>query len=166
MPGTETPDKTVTLRDYRASDIDACLAIFDANCPQFFAPNERGDYCEFLQRSPPGYMVATFDGLVVGAFGVAVEQKQRSARLNWIMIDPSSHGLGVGSIMMRRALETAVESAAADLAIAASQYSAGFFARFGAGEIRRTADGWGPGMDRVDMIIDLAQQSTGDTCVP
>jgi hypothetical protein len=42
------------------------------------------------------------------------------------------------------------------LDVAASQHSAPFFARFGARELARTDDGWGPGMHRVDMELPLA----------
>ena len=43
------------------------------------------------------------------------------------------------------------------------KYSATFFARFGATETKRTCDGWGPGMDRVDMVLDPASTSFAPT---
>jgi len=40
----------ITFRTYRDADREACTSIFDANCPAFFAPNERQEYEEFLER--------------------------------------------------------------------------------------------------------------------
>ncbi len=49
----------VVFRDYEESDQAACRAIFDANCPEFFALNERDDYLLFLDANTPGYKVCT-----------------------------------------------------------------------------------------------------------
>ena len=103
----------MTFRPYQAADRDACLALFDANCPAFFAPNERGDYAAFLADGGD-YHVALSGGRIVGAEG-------RVPRLH----------------------------------IAASHRSAPFFARFGSQTVKTTPNGWGPGMDRVDMVLRL-----------
>jgi hypothetical protein len=50
MPG-------LTLRAYRPAA--ACLAIFDGNTPEYFAPHERGEYAAFLadEGSRPYFVV-------------------------------------------------------------------------------------------------------------
>jgi len=75
--------------------------------------------------------------------------------MNWIMIDPARHGRGIGSAVMAEILARAHQLGCAAIDIAASQLSAPFFARFGANEVRRTSNGWGPGMHRVDMLLPL-----------
>ena len=136
-----------------------CLAIFDANCPTSFAPNERDEYAAFLRTAPDGYEVCLVDGHIAGAFGLVPTPRPDGAarmRLNWIMIDPEVQGRGVGRAMMERVTTRAREAAQGaglDLDIAASHVSAPFFARFGARETRRTEDGWGPGMHRIDMVL-------------
>ena len=72
-----------------------CLDIFDANCPEFFAPNERQEYENFLNCDSKGYEVCD-------------ESEGRA-----------------------------------------------FFAKLGATPTSSTVDGWGPGMDRVDMVLAL-----------
>jgi GNAT superfamily N-acetyltransferase len=149
-----------------------CLEVFDANCPESFAPNEREEYAAFLDDTPGGYEVCLVDGAVAGAFGL-IEEAGRPGpgaeapagsglRLHWILIDPAIQGRGVGTAMMTRVVEAARARIASGEApdtsvrvvdIAASHRSAPFFARFGAEEVRRTEDGWGPGMHRVDMRL-------------
>ncbi len=144
----------VDFRDYRDADRAACLALFDANCPAFFAPNERDDYEHWLSdASERGYQLACMDEVVVGAFGLRADTSAAAA-LNWIMISPDHQGRGIGGAMMARVIDEARAARIGTVHIAASQHSAPFFARFGAREIRQTPDGWGLGMHRVDMVLD------------
>ena len=145
----------VAFRHYQAADHAACLDIFDANCPRFFAPNERQDFDTYLTGKPDNYQVATRNNTVVGAFGVSAGTTH-DARINWIMIDPSCQGDGVGAQMMLEAIGIARQLEALRIHIAASQHSAAFFAKYGATEVARTTDGWGPGMHRLDMLLELS----------
>lgn len=136
---------------YAPGDRDACLAVFDENCPEFFAPNERADYADFLDRVGATYRVCRRDGRIVGAFGLMPGAAPDEAHLNWILISTSAQGAGLGRAIMADVAAQAAQRGATRVAIAASHRSAPFFARFGARELVRTDDGWGPGMHRVDM---------------
>jgi GNAT superfamily N-acetyltransferase len=129
----------------------ACLQLFDANCPAFFAPNERADFAAFLDQPAPPYIVVARESAVIAAFGVRPGDSRGRARLTWIMVDPAHHGSGVGRCLMREASRRAAMLDATVVDIAASHLSAPFFARFGAREQSRTENGWGPGMHRIDM---------------
>lgn len=164
----------IDFEPYRPAHRARCLEVFEANCPEYFAPNERGAYAAFLDAVPAGYEVCVVDAVVVGAFGLVDEGAgspgERAPaegagpppggaglRLNWILIDPALQGRGVGSAMMKRVVEAAAArlgpAGSGTVDIAASHRSAPFFARFGAEEVERTKDGWGPGMHRVDMRL-------------
>lgn len=136
---------------YTPADHAACLAVFDENCPEFFAPNERADYADFLDRVGGTYRVCCVDGRVVGAFGLMPGATPDEGHLNWILLSPSAQGAGVGRAIMGEVAAQAQAGGVTRIAIAASHRSAPFFARFGAHELVRTDDGWGPGMHRVDM---------------
>ena len=147
-------EPNVRFRPWRRIDREACLSIFDANCPAFFAPNERIDYASFLDAAPDGYDVCEMAGRVVGACGL-IKQGDGGASLNWIMIVPVARGVGIGSAMMERVISLARASRLSVIDIAASHKSAAFFERCGAIATGRTNDGCGPGMDRVDMELRL-----------
>ena len=140
-------------RPFVKRDRAACLALFDANCPAYFAPNERDEYKYFLDSEPVGYEVFETEGRIVASFGL-IGMDNTSARLNWIMIDPDHHGVGIGSTIMEHVVTLARTRELKKICIAASHRSAPFFARFGAIAIARTKDGWGPGMDRIDMVLE------------
>jgi len=155
--------KELSYQPYVSASLDGCLKLFDANCPEYFAPNERQDYINFLEASPDAYELCYVSGKLIAAFGVFPEEgvinddscATRAASLNWILIDPDMQGSGIGTELMSRALYRARILGAQTLKIAASHKSAPFFKKFGAEVIRETHDGWGPGMHRIDMVIEL-----------
>jgi GNAT superfamily N-acetyltransferase len=143
----------IVFRPYSSADLEPCLALFDGNCPAYFALNERADYERFLRGGAPGYRLCETESEVVGAFGLVRESG--ACRVQWIMISPRIQRAGLGTAMMTEALAQARSSGAHALLIAASHKSAPFFARFGARAVRDTPDGWGPGMHRIDMRLEL-----------
>lgn len=146
----------VGMRSFEVADRSQCLALFDANCPEHFAPGERADYVEFLDSRPAGYEVCVQGQQVVGAFGVC-ERPGGGVDLRWILISPASQGQGVGTAMMARARAVCRARGAVTLHIAASQKSAPFFARLGARTIATLPQGWGPSLDRVEMVLENMQ---------
>lgn len=144
-------DRSHTFRTYTKSDLEECLALFDANCPEFFAPSERLDYEAFLALEPPGYKVAVGGGEMLGAFGFEAAAHSSRGRLGWILVHPSAQRTGLGSQMLTEIRREAESRGISVLDIAASHRSCLFFAHFGAVELKRTQNGWGPGMHRVEM---------------
>ena len=145
-----------TCRPYAPSDCAACLRLFDSNAPAFFAPKERTDYERFLDLNPAFYRVCLQDGHVVGAFGLDAAPGSRRGRLRWILTAAAARGTGLGAFMMNAVLDEALSAGLGVIDIAASQKSAPFFARYGAVEGPRTAHGWGPGLDRIDLELHLS----------
>jgi GNAT superfamily N-acetyltransferase len=141
------------FRGYVAADRARCLSLFDVNCPDYFAANERDHYCAFIEGEPDDYLVIEADAAIVGAFGLEVTGS--SARLHWIMIDPACQGRGIGRAVMAEIMARGMKLGCAAIDIAASHLSAPFFTRFGAQEVGFTKDGWGAGMHRVDMLLPL-----------
>jgi GNAT superfamily N-acetyltransferase len=142
------------FRAYTPEDAEACLALFDANCPRFFAPEERPDYAAYLARAT-GYRVCEGERVIRGAFGIAPGLPGR-ANLDWILVDPAAQRLGIGRAMMQAAIDATRSLGASALDIGASQHSAPFFTRFGARELSHVPDGWGPGMHRIEMALEIS----------
>ena len=63
----------INFRSYALQDRDDCLGLFDNNCPEFFAVNEREDYTGFLNSLPSGYEVCILNDVIVGAYGLVGE---------------------------------------------------------------------------------------------
>ena len=144
------------IRPFVPEDRDACLALFDSNLPRFFAPHERAEFGTWL-HDPGEYFVLEDGGQVVACGGVWLDPRnsERPAGLSWGMVARDAHRRGYGSALLHFRLERLRALGAAEAHLDTSQHSAPFFARFGFREVRRVPDGYGPGLDRVNMVAEL-----------
>lgn len=145
----------INFIDYDHVHFTDCLQLFDENCPQYFAENEKQDYSRFLESKPTGYFVVNSGKNILAAFGliISTNTKPRQARLSWILVSPSAKGRGIGLAMMNHVRQFAGEQSVGIIDIAASHLSAPFFVKFGAVKLAEHSDGWGQGMHRVDMQL-------------
>lgn len=145
------------VRDYQPSDRAACLVLFDSNVPKYFQLHERVEFAEFLDDLPGPYLVLEEpDRTIVGCGGYARESDGRIAHLCWGMVAADQQGRGLG----QRLTEERIRRACADfelevLGLDTSQRTRAFYERFGFVATRVTPDGYGPGLDRVDMRLAL-----------
>ena len=106
----------------------------------------------FLDTDIVGYELCSVENRVAGAFGL-IGKDLRQSYLSWMLIHPQLQGLGIGSAIMRRVASLANVEGVNKVHIAASHISEPFFAKFGAIRVGIMANGWGPGMHRIDMEL-------------
>lgn len=146
------------IRPYAASDRDGCLALFDGNVPRFFAPSERADFARFLDRQTGegAYLVLTRGGHLLACGGLGLSEDGRTAEFVWGMVDRASQGQGLGRALTQARLRAAAALPnLRQIRLDTSQHTQGFYARFGFRVLSVTQDGYGPGLDRWDMVLDL-----------
>lgn len=147
------------LRAYREGDRKACLALFDGNVPDYFAAEERQDYVSFLKALPGPYFVMEDErGEAVACGGyAAAQQKREIAVLCWGMVRRDLHRHGAGTrLLVERLRRIAAEPSFSVVLIETSQHSRGFFERFGFIAKQVIPNGFAPGIDRVEMELDLS----------
>lgn len=147
----------VFARAYAPTDRDACLSLFDGNVSRFFDAGERADFERFLGgtalASP--YQVLLRDGRIVACGGFLIE-KGEEAHLCWGMVDRILHGQGLGARLTEARLAAArATPGVRRVRLDTSQHTQGFYARFGFETVRVTPDGYGPGLERWDMVLKL-----------
>lgn len=144
-------------RPYAPRDRAACLALFDGNVPRFFTEAERVDFADLLDsRSGDwAYKVVERDSVVVACGGVALGVDGRTAGLCWGMVARDRHRAGLGRALTEARLAVARALGATQVRLDTSQHAQGFYTRQGFVVERVTADGYGPGLDRWDMILRL-----------
>ncbi len=158
MDGKDAPP--LRFRGWREDDREAGLALFDSNVPQYFAAQERADFAEFLDDLPGPYFLALdADGAAVGCGGYAAhDKKPDTAALCWGMIHRERHGRGWGDALLRHRLDSIVEEPVFRwVEIETSQFSRGFFERYGFAQRRTVVDGFAPGIDLIGMTLDVDQ---------
>ena len=148
----------ILSRPYRPDDMAGCLALFDSNTPLFFDASEREGFVSFLNdqalRWP--YQVITLEGRIVGCGGHAVEAGGSVASLCWGMVAQDVHGQGLGRALTQARLDAIrAMPQVARVTMNTSQHTQQFYARFGFEPVKVTPDGFGPGIDQWDMMLQL-----------
>ncbi len=147
-------------RPYAKTDRDSCLRLFDSNTPAFFSTAERPDFTRFLDGGPSDYGVIVSLGEVVACGGYVVESDGLTASLCWGMVDRERHKAGLGRQLTAARLQAIrATSGVRFVRLDTSQHTQGFYARFGFEAEAVARDGYGPGLDRVDMVLRLGEPS-------
>lgn len=144
------------VRPYCSSDRQDCLSLFDGNVPQFFSDSEREGFASFLDQEAGAwsYQVIERAGRVVACGGYAVDSDSVTAGLCWGMVARDLHGTGLGSLLVAARLNAAKAVAGLrQVRIDTSQHTQGFYRRFGFALEKVVPEGYGPGLDRWDMLL-------------
>lgn len=150
------------IRAYRRNDQDACVAIFESNTPDYFDPHDRADLIAFLDDLPgPYYVWVAPDSGVMACGGYYVEAGGRTAGLTWGMVHRQLHRLGIGRRMLEYRLAVIRTSSTIKTVRArTTQVTEPFFRRCGFISSQRREGGFGPGLDFVELELDLTAPST------
>lgn len=153
-----------TFRPYRPDDRARCLDIFRSNCPPYFDPTEEALFTKCLDRLDldqiihPQAEASLFYVLVQGdtilaCGGYYIARGQPVAAMAWGMVDRASQKQGFGSALLRYRIDHLRKHYPNhQLRLDTSQYTYPFFERFGFRVTKVTKDGYGPGLDQVDMV--------------
>lgn len=144
-----------TFRPYTPADREACVALFSANTPHWFAAHEKEQYESFLDDIPgPYFLMYDDDGTFAGCGGIELESARGVGWLTWGMVDSTRHGQGLGKTL----LEYRLEQLKANLkihrvCIDTSQLTAPFYEKYGFTTQRIIPDGYANGLHRHEMEL-------------
>lgn len=153
-----------SIARYRADlHRDACVDVFDSNVPDYFLPSERAQFEAFLDDLPGPYFIGESGGRVVACGGIALSDEGGRADLCWGMVHRSLHRRGLGRRLTRHRVEEARGlPEVRQIALQTSQHTKDFYRSLGFEVVEVDPDGFGEGMDRLHMRLDLEKARAGD----
>lgn len=141
------------IRLYRGTDLEAVIAVFRSNIPKYFNHSEEMGLRDFLATSSKDYYVAEVDGEIVGCGGIGLNE-DKTVSLCWGMIRRDRLGTGLGKMLTEFRIAKAHEIFGhLPLVTSTSQHTEGFYQKFGFETVKRTSDGFGPGLDECKMQL-------------
>jgi N-acetylglutamate synthase-like GNAT family acetyltransferase len=142
----------MNIRTYQPEDRQAVMELFDCNCPQYFAPEERADLETYLEKELEDYFVVEVDGQVLAAGGINLQDAGQKGVLSWDMIHPDYHGRGIGKELVRFRIRHLQEKyRVKEIRVRTAQFTHGFYAKCGFELQEIVVDYWAPGYDLYDM---------------
>ncbi len=159
-------DKSMTaqIREYRTKDKEACIGAFMSNVPIFFTEIEIGDFTRFLDRlqnrepeSKTHFYVVVLGDDIIGCGGFGDKDNNGIISLAWGLIHSDFHKKGFGEKLLKYRLDQIEQIfPSKSIVIDTTQFSAGFYEKFGFIVTEITNDYYSIGMHRHDMQYNKA----------
>jgi ribosomal-protein-alanine N-acetyltransferase len=151
----------LAIRAYQISDKQACLEAFESNVPKYFTQAEIADYDKFLEMIPikveankTFYYVVVFENKVIGCGGFGDKDNSDIITLAWGLIHQNFHKKGIGKVLLDYRLDQIKEKFPNQpVYIDTTQYSYGFFEKYGFETIKITNNFYEKGLHRYDMKL-------------
>ncbi len=150
-------------RPYTPSDRDACIALFRSNVPRFFRDHELQAFTDFIDSLECRYFVVLDGddgGEIVGCGGFGLQAGSDCADLCWGMVRRDCQGKRIGAYLLLVRLHAILTSTnAQSVRLGTSQYTEGFFRRYGFEIQSAQRDGIALGLDDVEMKLTLTAEN-------
>lgn len=137
---------------YTKENIDSCIKIFQSNVGKYFAEWEFAEFETFLnfQASKVPYFVGSDNDEIVACGGF--EKHENSVTLIWGMVERSRHGEALGKMLLMYRLNRIFnELGKISVQIDTSQYTQGFYEKYGFIPTKVEKNGYKEGLDKVYM---------------
>jgi [ribosomal protein S18]-alanine N-acetyltransferase len=159
-----TMTDVMTIRKYEPRDKQECIDIFNSNCPEFFDPGEIELLEKWLTAQDKGqhvydtsvaeqYYVLEYNNRIIASGGFVILKDKPIAVMAWGMVLNGYHRQGFGKkLFVFRAEEIRKQYPNYSITLDTSQHSYKFFKHLGFVVTKITPEGYGPGLDRYDMV--------------
>ena len=143
-------------RVYEPADRQACVAAFRSCTPPYFRREDLSRFRRFIDHLPGPYFVVQDEKEVIGCGGYAMGPLADEAAICWLIVNRRHHGQGVGSFLMTECVAGILNREGCNaVRLETSQHTRGFFERWGFATRAVTPNGFGSGLDRVEMRMVL-----------
>lgn len=160
----------MTVREYKHQDKERCVEIFQSNCPQFFDKDELPLFKNWLDRlasennaykSPTYtnnekdvyYVVEASEAGIVACGGFYIIKDSNEGRLAWGMVHANFHRQGYGTTLYNYRKESINRNwPNHTLVLGTSQHTYSFYEKMGMTTTAILKSGYGPSLDKYDMI--------------
>lgn len=146
----------MTIRAYKADDLEELLRLFRLNVPRYFAVAEEDELRDYLQRYSDTYFILEEEDEIAGGGGIRITQQGSVGSITWIFFDPQQQGRGRGRALVNYCLSQLQQAGTVKkIQVRTSQFAYGFFEKFGMVLQTTEKDYWAPGLDLYVMEMEM-----------
>ena len=141
---------------YSPQNFETCREVFLSNTPKFFGKHEVKDFEYFLNNQVDENFWCLFYNERVVACGGFYLKNEDTGRLCYGIVHNDFHKRGIGRHLAYFRLKKLVQiSTVKKIEIGTSQFNPAFFNKFGFELIESIEDGYGKGINRCNMQLNL-----------
>ena len=151
----------VQIKKYLNTDRPGCINAFKSNVPNYFTNEEIQDFEAFLTRLESGnsktqFYVINCNNKTIGCGGFGDKDNNGIISLAWGLIHKDFHKMGFGEKLLNYRIEQIKRlNPEFPVIVDTTQYSFGFFEKYGFKVIKITNDYYEKGMHRYDMTLEI-----------
>jgi [ribosomal protein S18]-alanine N-acetyltransferase len=91
---------SIIIRDYKDSDKETVMSLFQFNTPQYFSPDEKKHLVYYLENEIEHYFIVQFNGQTVGSGGFNFSEDKTTGMISWDIFHPDYQGKSLGSTLL------------------------------------------------------------------
>jgi N-acetylglutamate synthase-like GNAT family acetyltransferase len=151
----------IVIKEYKKKDRIGCINAFKSNVPAYFTNEEVQDFETFLTRldsdsNKTRFYVIHDDTKIIGCGGFGDKDNKGIISLAWGLIHKDFHKKGYGKkLLLYRIDQIKLLRTKFPVIIDTTQYSYGFFEKYGFKTTKITNDYYQIGMHRYDMTLEI-----------
>jgi len=151
----------IQIRKYLKNDRLGCINAFKSNVPDYFTRDEIKDFEAFLTRLESidirtQFYVINYENEIIGCGGFGDKDNKGVISLAWGLVHRDYHKMGYGEKLLKhRIAQIKLLNPNFPVVIDTTQYSFGFFEKYGFKVTKITNDYYEIGMHRYDMILEI-----------
>ena len=146
------------VETYNPKHFRSCIKIIQSNTPKYILPSEQFDYKNFLLSNSKRYFVFFNANYLVACGGYGFDKTKTKAVLSWGLVHREHHNKGYGTYLLKYRLnEIKKYHSNIKICLDTSTNTYQFFEKFGFKIIKIARYGYGEGLDKYDMVLQLGE---------
>jgi N-acetylglutamate synthase-like GNAT family acetyltransferase len=145
------------IKRFQSSDEPLLLKLLELNTPDYFAPEEKDDFIQYIRHFSQNFFVLKNNNAIIGCGGINIKDDPHTAYLSWDIIHPDEHKKGLGSLLLNYRLKLIrLWPSIRKIKVRTSQITYGFYEKHGFRLCVQMKDYWAKGFDLYEMELQLS----------
>ena len=142
----------IVIRPYTPDDKPTLVALLQLNIPTYFAPEEKTDFENYLDKKIDLYYVVEFNNEIIGCGGINLAENGTVGKISWDVFHPQFQGKGFGGQLLQYRINVLRKKPQIHkITVRTSQVAYRFYEKMGFETTEIINDYWVKGFDLYSM---------------
>jgi len=91
----------MNIRQYHTTDKAQLIELFQLNSPDYFSPDEKNDFINYLSNEVEQYFVMELGTKIIGSGGINFSENEQIGKISWDLFHPHYQKQGLGTALLK-----------------------------------------------------------------